>query len=554
MNFNLVITCLLLLPCLGFILIALPNKLNLLNSHKAISQSNKIISILGLFISLFSAAYLIQYSAFSQSLFESEGLGLSLRLDAISLTMYGMIAIISYVIIRYSQNYLAGDPRQGVFFRRIAATIASVQLLVIAGNLLTLCVAWVLTSIFLHRLLVFYKERPRAKIAARKKFIVARIADICLITASYLLYSQFGTGDLATIFQQISNTGFSNIEAPAILLAVAAIFKSAQLPFHSWLLEVMETPTPVSALLHAGLLNAGPFLLIRMAFVIQESTYAPLLLVSIGGLTALIASIIYMTQNSIKTALAYSSMAHMGFSLMSCGLGVFSAAMLHLVAHSFYKAHSFLSSGSIIEKIKEQQFIVSEKLGSIWRTIFGIAAAFSIYIGCALLWGINPFEQTPLWAVGAVISLGTAHLFTALIQKKNATKLLLSAIGLSLLVNMSFFLLESSMHTLFSNELPTVGIPNLSLSLMASLVIGFYSIVIFIQMRAPFLKQNKHYNKLYIHLRNGLYMNIWFDKLVGANRIQLRPASNLQYIEKQQQESKFSANPARTEKSKAQYA
>ncbi|MFQ3213799.1 MAG: NAD(P)H-quinone oxidoreductase subunit 5 [Marivirga sp.] len=523
-----------LLPTLSYLAITIASYFKAAHRHKGIIKLTQITAYAGLLVALLAIINLAQNGMMNIELLVYNGLGMTIRLDALSISMFGMIAIISFIIIKYSINYLHGDPRQGVFFSRIAATIASVQLLVLAGNTAILFISWVLTSIFLHRLLLFYKDRPRAVIAARKKFLVARVADLCLFAAAYLLYVQFGTGDLEMIFQQVRDGNYAKLEFPAILLAVAAIFKSAQLPFHSWLLEVMETPTPVSALLHAGLLNAGPFLLIRMAFVVQESTWAPLLLIIIGGLTALVASIIYMTQNSIKTALAYSSMAHMGFSLMSCGLGVFGAALLHLVAHSFYKAHSFLSSGSIVSKIKEKQFLLSKKVGSAWRMAFGIFLAFSIYIGCSFLWGIDPFAETPLLAIGAVISLGTAHLFTSIMSKENAGSLILSAIGLSLLVNFSFFFFESGAQLLLANQLPSVTTPSFMIIVAASAIIGLYTLTIFLQMRAPFLKERTLYKSLYIHTRNGFYMNIWFDKLVGAHRVQLRPESNLQYIAKQQ--------------------
>jgi NAD(P)H-quinone oxidoreductase subunit 5 len=523
-----------LLPTLSYLAITIASYFKASHQHKGIIKISQITAYAGLIVALLAIINLGQNGMMNIELLVYNGLGITIRLDALSISMFSMIAIISFIIIKYSINYLNGDPRQGIFFSRIAATIASVQLLVIAGNMAILLISWVLTSIFLHRLLLFYKDRPRAVIAARKKFLVARVADVCLFATAYLLYAQFGTGDLEMIFQQVKVGNYANLELPAILLAVAAIFKSAQLPFHSWLLEVMETPTPVSALLHAGLLNAGPFLLIRMAFIVQESTWASLLLIVIGGITALAASIIYMTQNSIKTALAYSSMAHMGFSLMSCGLGVFGAALLHLVAHSFYKAHSFLSSGSIVAKIKEQQYQLSEKLGSVWRMAVGIALAFGVYIGCSFLWGIDPFEETPLLAIGAVISLGTAHLFTSIMSKKNAGSLILSAIGLSLLVNFSFFFFESSVHALLANQLPSVTTPSIIITIAASAIIFLYALAIFLQMRAPFLKDRALYKSLYIHSRNGFYLNIWFDKLVGAHRVQLRPESNLQYIAKQQ--------------------
>ena len=293
------------------------------------------------------------------------GLGISLRLDPLSAVMFAMISLLAVVIVRYSATYLDGDERQGVFLGRLAATIAAVEVLVLSGNLAVLVLAWILTSLALHELLVFYRDRPRAVLAAHKKFLVARIGDVFLIVAAVLLYREFGTGDLGEIFSgvgQAVNGGWAlgAVSVAALCLAVAALLKSAQFPTHGWLVEVMETPTPVSALLHAGILNAGPFLAIRMAFVLDAARPATLMLLVVGGFTAIFASVVLLSQPSVKVALAYSSAAHMGFMLMVCGMGLYPAALLHLVAHSFYKAHAFLSSGSVVDERRAAKVTLPE--------------------------------------------------------------------------------------------------------------------------------------------------------------------------------------------------
>ncbi len=358
---------------------------------KRMGMSSSIFTMIAAAISGF---FVIQNGLLESSLLGFNELGFSIRLDALSIIMFTMIAIIGFIVVKFAQNYLDGDPEQGRFIGRLAATIASVQLLVLSGNLGLLLISWILTSISLHRLLVFYKDRPGAQVAARKKFIMARLGDACLFVTVLLLYLQFGTGNLEVIFNELKGMLASGIipteiEGAAILLALAALFKSAQFPTHGWLIEVMETPTPVSALLHAGLLNAGPFLLLRMAYVMEASTYAPVLIITIGGFTALFASVAFLTQTSVKTALGYSSVAHMGFSLLVCGLGVYPAAMLHLVAHSFYKAHSFLSSGSIIDSLRASKVKKAERSGSPWRIALGFILAMVVYtgIGCALFAG-----------------------------------------------------------------------------------------------------------------------------------------------------------------------
>ena len=134
------------------------------------------------------------------------------------------------------------------------------------------------------------------------------------------------------------------------LLVAGAITKSAQFPFHTWLPQTMETPTPVSALMHAGIVNAGGYLIIRTSPLVSLTPWALTMLAIIGGVTACFAAVVMLTQTSVKKSLAYSTIAQMGFMMLQCGLGAFSAAMLHILAHSLYKAHAFLSSGSVISE------------------------------------------------------------------------------------------------------------------------------------------------------------------------------------------------------------
>ena len=252
------------------------------------------------------------------------------------------------MVIHYSRNYLEGDRDQGRFIKWLCLTLACVLMLILSGHLVQFVLAWIATSLCLHRLLLFYPARPGAVLAARKKFVASRIGDLCLIAAALLLRRSCGGLDYATIFAGAAAHP-DDLGAPALLLTIAALLKSAQFPLHGWLLEVMETPTPVSALLHAGIINAGGFLILRFADVINTSPVALNVLIAVGGFTALFGSVVMLTQTSIKVSLAWSTIGQMGFMMAQCGLGVYSAALLHLAAHSLYKAHAFLASGGVID-------------------------------------------------------------------------------------------------------------------------------------------------------------------------------------------------------------
>ncbi len=465
-----------------------------------------------------------RYGLIESGLLGMAGLGLSIRIDALSMLMSVMIALLGFIVVRFSHNYLDGDLRQGAFLGRLAATIASVQLLVLAGNMGLLFLSWILTSVCLHRLLLFYPDRPGAIVAARKKFILARMGDACLLIAMGLLYHQFGTGNLEMIFQQIktqASGGWQSegIELVALLLALAAILKSAQFPLHGWLIEVMETPTPVSALLHAGLLNAGPFLIIRMAFVMEQSTYASLLLIAVGGGTALFASLVFMTQTSVKTALGYSSVAHMGFSLMVCGMGVFPAAMLHLVAHSFYKAHAFLSSGSVIDVVRAAKTAKPKRMGSPWRMVMGLLLALGLYSGLTDLLGFNPETSFSLWAIGAIIVMGLARILTGALDAQANKRLFVIGSLLAVLVAGSFFALESGTQLLLSAQLPALAAPGFANMIFTGILLVLFAATVLVQILAPVLPDTSWTRTLAIHVRNGFYLNTIFDRMVGAYRL-----------------------------------
>jgi hypothetical protein len=204
-------------------------------------------------------------------------------------------------------------------------------------------------SLGLHRLMLFYPERAAAQLAARKKALASRIGDGCMLGAALLAWHVFGRLDFAGIaaLAPAMEQGWAT-HALAALLVLAALVKSAQFPLHGWLTEVMETPTPVSALLHAGIINAGGILLLRMSGVLALSGPAMDFLLLVGAVTAVFGAAVMLTQPSVKVNLAWSTIAQMGFMMMQCGLGAFGAALLHIVAHALYKAHAFLSSGGVV--------------------------------------------------------------------------------------------------------------------------------------------------------------------------------------------------------------
>lgn len=449
--------------------------------------------------------------------------GLGLRLDGVSVIMFTMIAILSAVIIRYSNTYLEGDKAHGAFLGKLTAAIASVQLLVLSSNLILLLFAWIFTSISLQRLLIFYKDRPAALVASKKKFIMARISDIFLAIGVVLLHKEFNSVDLGYIFNELNaldlNNISSNILLAGIALAIAALFKSAQFPTHGWLIEVMETPTPVSALLHAGLLNAGPFLIIRFAALFEHAAGATYVMIIIGGITALFGSWVYITQSSVKTSLAYSSIAHMGFSLMICGFGAYAAAMLHLVAHSFYKAHAFLSSGSAIEQLRSTKPFAQVPRNNAFRPIASVIITFSIFTVLVWIFKLNIMENPAIAFISVLIILGTAQFINPTIGSASSPKLFARSFSLTLALVTAFIVLEKTSSILIADSIPLHSdISTIHYALMAVLT-ALFAVTIILQLYADRWLYSPRYKNIAIHLKRGFYVNLLFDKLIGSYKI-----------------------------------
>jgi NAD(P)H-quinone oxidoreductase subunit 5 len=298
-----------------------------------------------------------------------------------------------------------------LFTAWLCLTLAAVLTLVTAGDLIQLVGAWIATSLFLHRLLLFYPERVAAQRAARKKFITARIGDLALIGASILLFVKFGTIDIARILGSARMNGIADVDTlgAAGLLALAALLKSAQFPTHGWLTEVMETPTPVSALLHAGVINAGGFLLIRFADVMVLSPSVLAVLVLVGGFTALFGGLVMLTQPAVKTSLAWSTVGQMGFMVLECGLALFPLALLHILAHSLYKAHSFLVSGAAVDAIAANRrpgLVAIPNAAAVGRAFL---LALSIYVAVGFTFGFEHKSPQAI-ALGAILIFGVGYL------------------------------------------------------------------------------------------------------------------------------------------------
>ncbi len=444
------------------------------------------------------------------------GFGLSARLDAVSAVMLLLVTFVGWIVTRYAGTYLDGEVRQGAFTGWMALTLASVMLLITAGNLVQLVLAWIATSVFLDRLLLFYRDRVAAQRAARKMFVTARLGDVALIGAAILLGVTYGTADIGAILQAAqAEQGGRLAVAAAGLLAFAAILRSAQFPTHGWLTEVMETPTPVSALLHAGVINAGGFLLVRFADVMLLAPGVLAILVLIGGFTALFGSLVMLTQAAVKTSLAWSTVAQMGFMIMQCGLALFPLALLHIVAHSLYKAHSFLASGGAVERvaaIRRPGRVAIPKAGAVARAFL---VALGIYVIVGLGFGLTHKSPQAI-ALGAILIFGVAYMLAQGFADTAPRALTRRTAVYAVVTSVGYFALQTAAAFLTAGVLPATPMPGpLEWALIVLAVISF-GLVAIVQAMFPLWAYHPAAAGLRVHLSNGFYANAVFDRLLGG--------------------------------------
>lgn len=441
---------------------------------------------------------------------------MSLFFDPLSCLMLGLVGFLGYVVTRFSLNYMDGDPGQQRFIQWLCATQGSVALLVISGNLLVFIACWMAISLCLHQLLTFYPERVGAKLAAKKKFLISRLGDVCLISAALLVWFQFKSLDFSVILNSETVASDSGL-LPWIggLLVAAAIIKSAQFPFHSWLPDTLETPTPVSALMHAGIINAGGYLVLRMSPLLVQVPSALNALAFIGAFTALFASVIMMTQPSVKKSLAWSTVSQMGFMMLQCGLGAFALAMLHVVAHSLYKAYAFLSSGSSVRQAAVSWVPMSRPAAHPKILIGSLLAALMIGGGTCLLLVDHVMASPGELLLAAVFVMALAHLLWTLWSSSMRRLLLTWGIAIAGLTAVTCFALHAGFSLVLQSALPVYHPERTALDviLMTLVTLLFLAVLIF-QAQIPAWGTHPRLSRLYVHASNGFYFGTYLNRFI----------------------------------------
>ncbi|MFK7915570.1 MAG: proton-conducting transporter membrane subunit [Pseudomonadales bacterium] len=440
------------------------------------------------------------------------------HLDPLSLTLLLLISTIGGVVMVFSRQYLRGDPRHGEFMCQLALIFAAVSTLAIAGNLYLMMLAWVAMSLCLHQLLKFRTERPGAQIAARKKYFLARFGDLSLVLAFGILIDTLGTADLHEILELLrAADGSENqlaLGLAAGLIAVTAILKSAQFPVHGWLVEVMETPTPVSAVLHAGVVNAGGFLFLRFSELMTLTPSVSWAVAGIGIVTAIVGAAMMLAQPTIKGSLAYSTVAQMGFMMAQCGLGAYTAALVHLVGHSLYKAYAFLSSGDAVADARKYRW--AEVRGSRLELSGGIllGTMLTLYAAIGWLFGVTWQSMPVATTLGAIFVMGTWLLAGNGQPTRQITGYLVIAMAACSAV---YFGVQKGATVLFANVFATSPEPTVAVhALLAALLLGCLALIV-TQGRGRGLQGTRLAN-LQHHLSQGLYINLIANRSLNAYR------------------------------------
>ena len=286
---------------------------------------------------------------------------LNVLVDPLSVYMCLIVSGVSTMIHLYSISYMTGDEGFRRFFSYLNFFVFSMLLLVLAGNIVLLTVGWAFVGFASYALISFWYRRETATKAGMKAFVINVVGDVGLVLAALFLFRELGTFDLLEIFEEAPKEFTVNegvVVAIGCLLLVGAFAKSAQIPFHTWLADAMEGPTPVSALIHAAtMVTAGVYLIGRFHPIFEIALTAADIAAIVGLLTLLIAATIALVVTDLKRIIAYSTMSQIGYMIMGVGIGAYSAAFFHLMTHAFFKALLFMAAGSIIGAMANRQNI-----------------------------------------------------------------------------------------------------------------------------------------------------------------------------------------------------
>ncbi len=326
--------------------------------------------------------------------------GLDLLYDPLAALFLLLITGVGALIHLYSVGYMAHDPRRSRFFAYLNLFVAAMLMLILSENYVGLFLGWEGVGLASYLLIGFWQHKPSAAAAAKKAFVINRVGDMGLGLAIFLMFATFGTTSFSGVSALSSGASETTLNWIGVLLLVGACGKSAQVPLQSWLLDAMEGPTPVSALIHAAtMVTAGVYLVTRSNFIFELAPAAQTAVVVVATVTLLWGAIIGCAKDDIKKGLAGSTMSQIGYMMLGAGLGVagYAFAIFHLLTHGFFKANMFLGAGSVMHAMDDD--VDMRHYGALNKALPITFATFAL--GFLAIIGVPPFAG--FWSKDKII-------------------------------------------------------------------------------------------------------------------------------------------------------
>ena len=432
-----------------------------------------------------------------------------LSIDRLSMTLALFITTVGSVVHRFAGRALQGHPRREAFLALHAFAVHVAFVLASAVNLLTLAVMWVLMGVLVHQLLLVGGSSSEARRVARRKFVLARVGDAALLCMLAGLAWWGESLELHACLEAVHSMPQRVMVPIGLLLAVSAMARSVQVPFHAWLPDSMEAPTPVSALLHAGVVNAGGILLIRFAPLLVRVPEACLLLSVAGTLTIMVGTLAMSQQVRLKQALAWSTVAQMGFMVVQCAVAAFPAALLHLIGHGAYKAMAFLRSGEAPSRVGAS--------GPPWRNlallVMGTACSLACMVPAARWTGFSPLHSPGEVALAWVVAVGVGQIWSLAPRSGGRVRGAIVAVGAAAVVPVTCFAAYGGvgvfLRPVLGDPVPSGGWMTVAAALLPALGITLLAIA---HASRAWLERVPVWRSLLVQARSGFHVARWMDR------------------------------------------
>ncbi len=379
---------------------------------------------------------------------------LGLKIDGLAWTMNMLVFFVSAIVHQFSRRYMAGDSAFQRYFVLLSLITLSAALMISSDNTVLFWCAWTISNFLLVSLMAHKKHWSQARNAGRLALKTLLIGSSTLGLALAWLYVATGSLSIAYIWQQAPLFSATTAVGVLLLIIMTSFVQSAQWPFHRWLLSSLNSPTPISALMHAGLVNGGGLVLVKFAPLFLTNIMLLNIVFLIGAVSAIVGTLWKLIQTDVKRMLACSTMAQMGFMMMQCGLGLFPAAVAHLCWHGLFKSFLFLNAGSVLRSKKEPYQVPENAVSTfLLAALMGCVGAY----GFAVVSEKTIFTlQATTFLVGFAFISGTQLAFTMLQTGRNLFMLLTTLILVSIagiFYGESIYFIESFLPMITPDEL-----------------------------------------------------------------------------------------------------